>query len=73
MSNKIPENSDEVIHLLEDVYDALGFMSDSLSEEVLLRQMIDNWCIRQLGNTDEALDVADRMFTAARDIFYNVC
>jgi hypothetical protein len=73
MSNKIPENSDEVDRLLEHVYDALGFMSDSLSEEVLLRQMIDDWCIRQLGNTDEALDVADRMFTAARDIFYNVC
>jgi hypothetical protein len=35
-----------------------------------LRQMIDLWCIDQLGNTGEALEKADAMFTAARDIFY---
>lgn len=58
--------------LLADVADSLEFIADSLSEEVLLRQMIDDWCIKQLGNTDEALEVSDKMFTAARDIFYNV-
>ena len=58
--------------LLADVADSLEFIADSLSEEALLRQMIDDWCIKQLGNTDEALEVADKMFTAARDVFYNV-
>ena len=58
--------------LLADVADSLEFIADSLSEEALLRKMIDDWCIKQLGNTDEALEVADKMFTTARDIFYNV-
>ena len=34
--------------------------------------MIDDWCIKQLGNTNEALEVADKMFATARDVFYNV-
>ena len=51
---------------------SLEFINDYLSEEALLRQMIDDWCIKQLGNTNEALEVADKMFTAARDVFYNV-
>lgn len=50
--------------------DAVEFIANALGEEVRLRQMIDLWCIDQFGNTDEALDKADAMFTAARDIFY---
>lgn len=56
--------------VLAAVNDSIEFIADSLGEEVQLRQMIDLWCIDQLGNTDEALDKADAMFTAARDIFY---
>ena len=52
------------------VNDAIEFIADALGEEVRLRQMIDLWCIAQLGNTDEALEKADAMFTAARGIFY---
>jgi len=55
---------------LDDVTDSINFMADALGEEVRLRQMIDLWCIDQFGNTDEALEKADEMFTAARDIFY---
>ena len=66
------ENGNDANRLLADVVDSLGFIADSLSEEELLRQMIDDWCVKQFGNTKEALDVADKMFTAARDIFYNV-
>ena len=58
--------------LLADVVDSLEFIADSLSEEALLRQMIDDWCIKQLGNTNKALEVADKMFATARDVFYNV-
>lgn len=65
------ENGNDANRLLADVVDSLSFIADGLSEEVLLRQMIDDWCIKQLGNTSEALEVADKMFTAARDIFYN--
>lgn len=50
--------------------DAVEFIANALGEEVKLRQMIDLWCIDQLGNTDEALEKADAMFAAARDIFY---
>lgn len=56
--------------LLSAVNDSIEFIADSLGNEVQLRQMIDSWCIEQLGNTEEALDKADAMFTAARDIFY---
>ena len=66
------ENGNDANRLLADVVDSLEFIADSLSEEALLRQMIDDWCIKQLGNTEESLEVADKMFTAARDIFYNV-
>jgi len=66
------ENGNDANRLLADVVDSLSFITDSLSEEALLRQMIDDWCLKQLGNTDKALEVADKMFTAARDIFYNV-
>lgn len=67
-----PLDGNDANRLLADCADSLEFIADSLSEEVLLRQMIDDWCTKQLGNTDEALEVADKMFTAARDIFYNV-
>ena len=53
------------------INDAIEFIADALGEEVRLRQMIDLWCIDQLGNTEEALEKADAMFTAARDIFYH--
>lgn len=66
------KNGNNANRLLADVVDSLEFIADSLSEEALLRQMIDDWCIKQLGNTNEALEVADKMFTTARDIFYNV-
>lgn len=66
------ENGNDANRLLADVVDSLEFIADSLSEEAILRQMIDDWCIKQLGNTEESLEVADKMFTAARDIFYNV-
>ena len=66
------ENGNVANRLLADVVDSLSFIADGLSEEVLLRQMIDDWCIKQLGNTSEALEVADKIFTAAMDIFYNV-
>ena len=65
------ENGNGANRLLADIVDSLEFIDDSLSEEALLRQMIDDWCIKQLGNTEESLEVADKMFTAARDIFYN--
>ena len=65
------KNGNDANRLLADVVDSLEFISDSLSEEALLRQMIDDWCIKQLGNTEKSLEVADKMFTAARDIFYN--
>lgn len=65
-------NGNDANRLLADVVDSLEFIADSLSEEALLRQMIDDWCIKQLGNTEESLEVADKMFTTARDIFYNV-
>lgn len=66
------KNGNDANRLLPDVVDSLEFIADSLSEETLLRQMIDDWCVKQLGNTDEALEVADKMFTAATDVFYNV-
>lgn len=50
--------------------DAVEFIANALGEEVRLRQMIDLWCIDQFGNTEEAREKADAMFTAARDIFY---
>jgi hypothetical protein len=50
--------------------DAVEFITNALGEEMQLRQMIDLWCIDQLGNTEEAREKADAMFTAARDIFY---
>ena len=65
-------NSNGTNRLLADVVDSLEFIADSLSEEALLRQMIDDWCIKQLGNTEKSLEVADKMFTTARDIFYNI-
>ena len=52
------------------VEEAIEFMVDALENEVQLRNMIDKWCISQMGNTGEALEKADLMFTAARDIFY---
>ena len=66
------ENGNDANRLLADVVDSLEFIADSLSEEALLRQMIDDWCIKQLGNTNEALEVADKMFATARDVFYNI-
>ena len=66
------ENGNDANRLLADVVDSLEFIADSLSEEALLRQMIDDWCIKQLGNTNEALEVADKIFATARDVFYNV-
>lgn len=66
------ENGNVANRLLADVVDSLGFIADYLSEEALLRQMIDDWCIKQLGNTEESLKVADKMFATARDVFYNV-
>lgn len=70
-NNQEPTNKGmEYEPVLAAVNDSIEFIADSLGEEVQLRQMIDLWCIDQLGNTDEALDKADAMFTAARDIFY---
>lgn len=66
------KNGNDANRLLTDVVDSLEFIADSLSEEALLRQMIDDWCVKQLGNTEEAMEVADKMFTAARVIYYNV-
>jgi len=45
-------------------------IDNGMENEVKLRQMIDQRCEGQLGNTDEAREKADTMFTAARDIFY---
>ena len=56
--------------VLPAVVDAVEFIANALGDELHLRQMIDQWCIGQLGNTDEALEKADAMFAAARDIFY---
>ena len=53
------------------ISDALKFVSDELGDEVELRKMIDNWCVDKLGNNSEAMDKADKMFTAARDVFYS--
>ena len=50
--------------------DAFEIIDNGMENEMKLRQMIDQWCEGQLGNTDEALEKADLMFTAARDIFY---
>lgn len=68
----LDKNGNNANSLLADVVDSLEFIADSLSEEALLRQMIDDWCIKQLGNTNEALEVADKMFTTARNVFYNI-
>ena len=65
------EDNDANLFLAE-VVDSLPSIDDSISQEALLRKMIDHWCLKQLGNTDEALEVSDKMFTAAKDIFYNV-
>lgn len=54
----------------QEIREAIKSFSDELEEELRLRQMIDDWCCYQLGNTKEAMDKADRMFSAARDIFY---
>lgn len=54
----------------EEINDGLDIINKCLEEEVRLRKMLDEWCIDQLGNTEEALDKADSMFAAARDIFY---
>ena len=70
------ENGNDDNRLLADVADSIKFIADALGEEARLRQMIDLWCIDQLGNTDEALQKADEMFTVAKDIFYrgsNLC
>lgn len=50
--------------------DAIELLKNWLEEECELRKFIDEWCIRQLGNSDSSLEKADMMFMAARDIFY---
>jgi len=65
-SNEVQKDLREIA----DVVDSIKFIADALGEEVRLRHMIDLWCIDQLGNTDEALQKADEMFAAAKDIFY---
>lgn len=67
---KESKNIQDPDRLLVAIDGSIEFIANSLGEEVHLRQMIDLWCIDQLGNTEEALDKADAMFTAARDIFY---
>jgi len=53
-----------------EINDSIEFMAEALDGEVKLRQMIDLWCVDQLGNTNEALEKSESMFIKARDIFY---
>lgn len=55
------------------VNDALGDIADCLERELKLRAAIDDWVYEQLGNTDEAVDKADEMFSTAIEIFNRIC
>lgn len=67
--DKLIESSYKLkIEEMKKVYDDIA----QSEGKARLRQMIDDFCIKQLGNTDNALKIANKMFAAARDIFYNV-
>jgi hypothetical protein len=46
------------------------FTEHALDREAQLQQLLDTWCIEQLGNTDIAHNKADEMFAAAKAVFY---